>query len=63
MIFSALDFLERQEGMDIANKERERRGRTNVATKERGRKNKKKRRGWMCHITKTREILNRVLLD
>ena len=42
MIFSPLDFLERQEGMDIANKERERQRRTNVATKERGRKNKKK---------------------
>jgi len=39
MIFSPLDFLERQEGTDI---ERERQGRTNMATKERGRKNKKK---------------------
>ena len=51
--------MEEQEGTDIANKERERQGRTNVATKERGRKNKK----WTCHITKTREIPNRVLLD
>jgi len=39
MIFSPLDFLERQEGTDI---ERERQGRTNMATKERSRKNKKK---------------------
>jgi len=60
MIFSPLDFLERQEGTDI---ERERQGRTNIAIKERGRKNKKKRRGWTCHVTKTREIPNRVLLD
>jgi len=43
--------------MDIANKEREREGRTNVAPKERGRK-KKKKRDWTCHITKTHEIPN-----
>jgi len=55
--------LEGQEGMDIANKERERQRRTNMATKERGKKNKKKRRGWTCHITKTHKIPNRVLLD
>jgi len=63
MIFSTLDFLERQEGTDIANKERERQGRMNMAPKERGRKKKKKKRGWTCHITKTCEIPNRVLLD
>jgi len=55
--------LEGQEGMDIANKQRERQGRMNVATKERGRKNKKKKRGWTCYIIKTCEIPNRVLLD
>jgi len=49
MIFSTLDFLERQEGTDIANKERERQGRMNVAPKKRGKKKKKKKE--VGHVT------------
>jgi len=65
MVFSPWDFLEGQGGTDVANKEREEQGRTNVATKEgqRGRKNKNKKRGWTCHVTKTCEIPNWVLQD
>jgi len=58
--------LEGQERMDIANKEREEQGRTNMVTKEgqRGRKNKKREEvGYVTSQKQTYEIPNQVLQD
>jgi len=59
-----LGVLGRTGETDVANKNKEEQGRTNMATKEgqKDRKNKK-RRDWTCHVTKTHEIPNQVLQD